>query len=126
MAKAENIHTPLAAGEDGFDRRFGALFGEIAQKRITRAHGKEAQLDATGWPFTREDTVDDFVRGAVAADGKEAAIALVVGFARELHGVARSHGGDRVHAQAFCLQAAELCSGELCGASTARRRIYDG
>src|SRR6266403_4648355 len=31
VAKAKNIHSPFAAGEDGFDRRFGALVGEIAQ-----------------------------------------------------------------------------------------------
>src|SRR5882762_7695999 len=126
VAKAEDIHTPLAAREESFDGRFGALVGEIAQKRIARAHGKEAKFDAIGFPFTRENAVDDFVRGAVAADGKEAAIALVVGFAGELHGVARSHGGDRVHAQPFRLKAAEFGSGELCGASTARRRIDDG
>jgi len=28
-----------------------------------------------------EDAVEDFVRGAVAADGDEAAVALIVGFA---------------------------------------------
>src|SRR5258707_10753345 len=67
VAKAEDIHAPLAAGEESVDGRFGALFGVIAQKRNARAHGKQAKFDAIGCPFTRENAVDDLVWGAAAA-----------------------------------------------------------
>ena len=74
------IHASLAVGEEGFDGRLRASVGEIAQEGIAGAHGEKTKLDAVGLPFAREDAIDDFVRGAVAADGEEAAVALVVGF----------------------------------------------
>ena len=58
---------------------------------------------------------------AIAADGNKTPIALAVGFASELNGVAGSGGGDDVDAQAALAEAREGRPGKLRGTAAAGR-----
>ena len=53
------------------------------------------------------------MRGAVAADGDEAPIALLVGFARKLDGVTGPSRGNHVDLQSLFAQPRECRPGEL-------------
>ena len=53
------------------------------------------------------------MRGAVAADGDEAAVSLFVGFARKLDGVAGPGGGNDVNLQSLFAQTCERWPGQL-------------
>jgi hypothetical protein len=87
VSEPNQVHRPLAVREKSFEGIVGALLRKIAQKRIAGADRKEAQRNAIGIGVAGEDAVDDFVSGAVAADGQEVPVALGIGFAGEFAGV---------------------------------------
>ena len=66
------------------------------------------------------------MRGAVAADGDEAAIALLVSFAGKLDGVAGARRGNDVDLQAFLAQTGKSRSGELGRAAATGGGVDDG
>src|SRR6202035_3786116 len=108
-------------------RGFCAVFlREVAKKRVAGAKGKKTQRDAGRCSGMGEDAVEEFVSGAVAADGDKAAVALIVAFASQLGGVARSGGGDDVNVQAVFAQTRDGRAGELSGAAAACGGVDDG
>ena len=102
-----------------------AVLGEIAQKRISGAERKKAQLDALHGAARRKNAIDDFVRGAVSAHSQESAVSLIVSFAREFRGVAGTGGSDHVDAQPVLAQSGECASGKLRRAPAACGGIDD-
>src|SRR6185437_10942931 len=89
VSEADQVHRALAIREDGPDGIVRTLAGEIAEKRIARAEREKAQRKALGTCVPGKDAIDNFVRGAVAAHGQKAAIALLVGLMGEFAGMAR-------------------------------------
>ena len=73
-----------------------------------------------------KNTVQNFVAGAVAADGEKFAVALGVAFAREAHSIGRSGGGHHVDVDAAGAQAGQRGPGKFGGAATACCGIDDG
>src|SRR5208283_4895580 len=126
MAQAQQIHAALAAREQSFDGTFRALLREIAQEGVAGAEWQESQFNPLGRSFAPKNSIQDFVRGAVSANREKPAIALFVGFAGQLDGVAWLTGRDHVHVQPALPQARELRPGKLRRAPAARRWVYDG
>src|ERR1700688_3536619 len=104
MREAEKIDRARAIFEQGLQGGFGAIAGEIAEERVAGAEGEKAEGDAGLCSCVGEDAVEEFVSGAVTADGDEAAVALIVGFASSFGGVAGSGGGDNVNVEAVFAQ----------------------
>ena len=75
---------------------------------------------------TTEETVQDFVSGAVPTDSDKASIALRVRFGSEFRGVAAAGRGDDVDCKTALAQLRERFTGELGGFTAARRRVDDG
>ena len=64
--------------------------------------------------------------GAIAADGEKSSIALGVGFASKLHGMAWAGRSDDVDVQAFFAQTRESGAGESGGFAATSSGIDDG
>ncbi len=77
------------------------------------------------WRLTK-DAVEDFVSGAVPANRKKMAIALIVSFARKLHRMALAGGCDDVNAQSLFAQPRKGRAGELCGTAATGGGVHDG
>ncbi len=126
MGEAKEIDWALAIFEQGLQRGFGAVLREVAEKRVARAERKKSEGNARVGPGVSEDAVENFVSCAVAADGDEAAVALVIGFAGEFGGVSGTGGGDDVHVEAAFAEARDCRACELGGTAAAGCGIYDG
>lgn len=126
MTEAEKIHGPLAAGEEGLQRGCGSVFGKVPEKGVACAEGQEPKSDAVVGGRGFEGAVQDFVSRAIAADREEAAVALLVRFASQLDGMARTGGGYDVNPQPLFAQACEGGPGKLCRAAATRGGVDDG
>ena len=105
MSQAEEIDRTRAIFDQGLQGSLGAVVGEIAEEGIASAERKKSEGDACVCSGVGKDAVKKFVSGAVAADGDEAAVALIVGLASELRGMTGSGGGDDVNVQTMFAQA---------------------
>jgi hypothetical protein len=126
VRETEEIDGALTIFQEGLQRGFGTVVGEIAEERIAGAEGQEAQGDVGACSGVGEDAVEEFVSGAVAAYGDEAAIALGIGFASERGGVTGSGRGDYVNVEAFFAQARDGRAREFAGAAAACGGVDDG
>jgi hypothetical protein len=113
--------------KQGLERGLGAVSGcEIAQEGITGAEGKKSKRDSGVCASLRENAVEDFVCGAVAAHGDETAIALIVGLTSERCDVARACRGNDVDVKAASPQPGDCRTRQLGGAASARCGIDYG
>src|SRR5271155_1501315 len=126
VREAQKIHGTRTPREQGGNGGGGTFFCEIAQKRIAGAERKEAQGNALFRRAVRKNAVENFVRGAITADGEKPSIALRVGFASELCGVTGRAGGNDVQRQSLRAQLRQLGAGKFCGAAAASGGIDDG
>src|SRR5438445_11471462 len=99
---------------------------KIAQKRITGAERKKSESDTLCCGIARKNSVENFMRSAVAAHGEKPAIALAVCFARKLKGMTRAGRSDNVGVQAFCAEACRRRAGERRGFTGSCRRGNGG
>src|SRR5882724_2388763 len=125
MREADQVHGTSAICEKRIERGFSAMLCKIAQKRITSAERKKSESDALRCGIARKNSVENFMRSAVAAHGEKPAIALAVCFARKLNGVTRAGGSDDVDVQAFCAEACKRWAGELRRFAATCGRIND-
>ena len=75
VSEAKHIASPRSASDQGFDRMLNTAVGEIAQKRVAgtnRQKGERRSFFKRRW----KQSVDDFVRSAVAANRDEFTIAF--------------------------------------------------
>src|SRR5712664_3574171 len=98
----------------------------MAQEGITSAERKETKRNPSNWVAAGKNAVEDFVRRAVAANGKKTPVTLIVSLARELHRVALAGGCDDVNAQSLLSQARKRGAGELCGTAATGGGVHDG
>ncbi len=126
MREAEEIDRPLAIFEQGLQRGFRAVVGEVAKEGVAGAERKKAEGDARFGAGVSEDAIENFVSGAVAADGDEATVTLIIGLAGKLRGVTWSGRGENVDAEAFFAQACDGRACELRRAAAARSGVDDG
>src|SRR5262249_24113559 len=126
VSEADEINGTRAAGYHSVEGSLRAVAGEIAKEGIAGAERKKAQRDTFGREAIRENAVQNVVSGAVAANGEEAAVALIVSLARKQHGVTGAGGSDDVDVQTPLTQACEGRAGQLGRAATTRGGIHDG
>src|SRR5712691_3714487 len=126
MRQANQIHWTLAAFGERLQRSLSAVLREIAQEGIARTQRQKAQRDALNRGASRKNTVEDFVSGAIATDGKKAPVALIVGLACKLHRVPLTGGGDDVDLQPFLAQTRESRPREFRGAAATGGGVDDG
>src|SRR5882724_2926635 len=112
--------------EQGPHRSFRAILGKIAQEGIASAEREETKRDSSNGVAAGKNAVEDFVRRAVAANGKKMAITLVVSLARKLDRVALAGGCDDVNAQSFLPQARKRGAGEFRGTAATGGGVHDG
>jgi hypothetical protein len=125
MGEAEKIDGPGAAFENRLQGSLGAVTGEIAEEGVSGAERQEAERNALGDVTAHENAVENFVRGAVAADGEKAAIALIVGFARELDSMTGPGRAKHVDLQALLTQARDCRARKFGGAAATSRWVDD-
>jgi len=113
---------------DAIRHRLGAGAARIgnAQEGIAGTQRQEPQRDALNHGASRKNTVEDFVSGAITTDGKKAPVALIVGLAGKLHGVARTRRSDNIDLQPFLAQTRQSRSGEFRGAAATGGGVDDG
>src|SRR5262249_37066031 len=80
VCEANEVDGARATGDGSVERSLSAVFGEVAEKGIAGTEGEETERDALDVAPSDENAIEDLVGGAVAADGEETTIALVVGF----------------------------------------------
>src|SRR5579864_367089 len=105
MSEANQIDGTGAASDESLRRRFNALLAKVAQKRIPGAKGQQSQGNPLGNTAARENPIENFVSGAVAADSDEAPVTLFVSFPGEINSVTGPCRSDDVGAQTFFAQA---------------------
>src|SRR5207344_1482934 len=125
MREPNQIDSTGSAFDQGLQRSVRAFLRKIAEERIARSKRQEAESDALFALSAFINAVDDFVGGAVAADGDEAAIALLIRFAGEFDGVARPGGGHNVDLQSFFTQASRGRPGQFSRAAATRGWVDD-
>ena len=122
-------HHDVARAAATFDNRAGGVLRsavkEIAQKRISRSDRQEAERGPFATDRIRQQTIHDFVCGAVAAHGDEVAPARGVGLARELRRVACTRSVVLLDFQARGAQPFECRGRVLARAATASGGIHD-
>ena len=101
------ILTVFAGIAEFLARVFRSVIREIAQEGIAGTERQETQRDALDTAASRKNTVENFVSGAVATDGKKSPVALIVGLARQLHRVPGTRRGNDVDLQSFFAQSRE-------------------
>src|SRR6266849_5220981 len=126
VREAEQVARPTPAFDKSLCGLLGAALAKIAEERISGAEGKKAERDARALRGFGKQTVDDFMSGAVAADGDEFLIALRIGLARKRSGLAWSGAGDDVHTRAGLAELGDRSLSELAAAASARFGIHDG
>src|SRR5882757_5049 len=126
MRKANEIDGAGLTGKQRAERGVSAIFGEVAEERVACPKRKKTKRDAILRFGTTEETVQDFVSGAVTADSDEASIALRVRFGSEFRGVAAAGRSDHVDCKTALAQLRERFTGELGGFTAARRGVDDG
>ena len=90
VRQPQEVDGASAAFEKRLHRSCGSVLCKIAQEGIAGTQWQEPQRDALNRGASRENTVEDFVSGAITTDGKKAPVALSVGFAGKLYRVART------------------------------------
>src|SRR5262245_11418797 len=107
VSQANQVNGPLTIGENRFKGILRTFVREIAKKGIAGAKWEKTEGNPLGIGMARKDAIDDFVRGAVAADGQKISVALSISLASKFAGVARSRGGDDIHFDAVVAKASE-------------------
>src|SRR5271155_3479299 len=113
VRQANQIDGAHSAFDQGFERSARAVLCKIAQERIACSERQKSKCDALLALGALVDSVQNFVCGAVAADGDEAAISLFISFAGKFDGVARACRGNDVDLETFLAQASEGRPGEF-------------
>src|SRR5579863_2437195 len=126
VREADQVNGTGAIGKKSLHRGFRAVVGEIAQERISGAERQESERDALSFGIAGENSVENFVRGAIAADREKPPIALRISFARKLQRVAGPGGGDHVNVEAFFAKASQCRAGELRRLAATSSGIDDG
>jgi hypothetical protein len=125
MGEADQVDGTGAICKKSFERSFGAFVGEITQEGIAGAEGKKSERDALRCWIPRENAIENFVGRTVAADGEKFSVALRVGLAGKLHGMAWAGGRYHVNMQAFFAQTSEGRAGEFGGFAATGGGIHD-
>src|SRR5258708_40364655 len=107
MRQPNQIDRPGAIGNKRIQRRLCSFWREVAQERVAGAKRKKTERDALGGRLSRENAVQDFVRGSVAADREKFAIALAIRFASKMNGMPGAGRSDDVDQQTLFAQAVE-------------------
>src|SRR2546427_349995 len=126
VRQAQKVDGASAAFEKPLHRSCGSVFCKIAQEGIAGTQRQETQRDALNRGASRKNAVEDFVSGAITADGKKAPVALPVGFAGKLHRVARTRRSNDVDLQPFLEQTRESGPSEFRGAAATGGGVDDG
>jgi hypothetical protein len=100
--------------------------GEVAQEGVSGTEREKTESNALWRGMARKDAVEDFMSGAVTAHREKPAIALGVGFERQVTSVAGTARSDDVNLQAFFAQTGERRSGQFGRFAPASSRIDDG
>src|SRR5258708_13611849 len=125
MRQANQIHGTLAAFGERLQRSLSAIFREIAQEGIARTQRQKAQRDALNRGASRKDTVENFVSGAIATDGKKVPVTLIVGLAGKLHPMPLNGRSNGVNLQSFLAQTRERRPTEFRGPAATGRGVDD-
>src|SRR6267143_5518469 len=126
VRQAQKVDGASAAFEKRLHRSCGSVLCKIAQEGIAGTQRQETQRDALNRGASRKNAVEDFVSGAITADGKKAPVALPVGFAGKLHRVARTRRSNDVDLQPFLEQTRESWPSEFRGAAATGGGVDDG
>jgi len=70
VAQAKQIHAALAAREQRFDGASCAILREVAEKRVAGTQRQKSQFNSLGKRFAPENSIEDFVRGAVTTTAR--------------------------------------------------------
>src|SRR5690348_1020309 len=102
-------------------------WNEITQKRIACSEGQKCERAAFGGRICgkRENSVDDLVRSAIAADRDELVIALCLRFARKPRRIAGRVGLSHFELHTRRAQTLDRSWREFGATSASRRWIHD-
>src|ERR1700731_1035389 len=126
VRQAQKIDGASAAFEERLHRSCGSVLCKIAQEGIAGTQRQEPQRDALNGGAPRKNAVEDFVGGAITADGKKAPVPLPVGFAGKLHRMARTRRSNDLDLQPFLEQTRESGPSEFRGAAATGGGVDDG
>src|SRR5271166_3552281 len=84
VSQPHHVASSAPLREQRFNPVLDAPMTEIAQKGIARAQRQESQRRRLTLERLRVETIHDFIRSAVPADGNEVSYATPVRFARNL------------------------------------------
>src|SRR5713101_187596 len=126
VCQANQIHRALPAFAKRLERSLSAFVCEIAQKRIARTQRQKTKRNAWNPGAPGKNAIQDFVSGAIAADGKKVPVALIVGLAGKLHSVTLAGRSDDVNLQSFLAQTCESRSRKFRGAAATGGGVDDG
>src|SRR5437016_1490943 len=126
VLQPQKINGARAAFSQRLHRSCRSILCKVAQERIARAQWQESQSDALDRRASRKNSVENFVSCPVAAYCKEASVALIVGFAGQLHRVPLAGRSDDVNLQSFLAQAHQRRSREFRGAAATGGGVADG
>src|SRR6266436_3914376 len=126
VCQANQIHRTLTAFAQRLQRSLCAIFREITQEGIARTQRQKSKCDALNCGASRKNTVENFVSGAVAADGKKVPVALLVGLAGQLHRMPLNGRSNGVDFQSFLTQTCESRPSKFRGAAATGGGVDDG
>ena len=123
MLQANHIARSGTAGCDCLDGIFSACFGKVSKERITGAQWQEPKRHTLCDRFTREQTIHNFVAGAVSTHCEEAAESLSVAVTCDARGIARLARLNYLDSQTMTSQPLQRCGCQFAATTSARSGI---
>ncbi len=118
MAELENVAATMAMVEQSGETVRRAVGTEVSQERVAGSEREKADAWARLAVGRRQDTVEHFESGPVAADSDEVSVALALGGRHDLRPLSRCRGRSELDFEAGVAQSLEVRYGPLFASST--------